>query len=133
MFLRALTARLVITLANLTYVAGDERHGYLAMMEDRTEPEWPHRAPEIIPPDRSGREAPWRQQHSWRRYDSSQAGGTQRVFVARLGPIGTALLVLVIGVLAALVLLAVLGAILIWIPIFALLVAVGAIIRVMHR
>jgi hypothetical protein len=41
--------------------------------------------------------------------------------------------VLIVGILAAVILLAVLGAVLIWIPMIALLVAAGAIFRILRR
>jgi hypothetical protein len=40
---------------------------------------------------------------------------------------------LIVGVLAAVILLAVIGAVLIWIPVVALLVAAGAIFRLLRR
>ena len=43
------------------------------------------------------------------------------------------LLMLIIGVVIAVILLAVVGAVLIWIPILALLVAAGAIFRLLRR
>jgi len=102
------------------------------MVEDSNRPEQPRLEPEIIPPARTGREPQWRQD-AWRPYAASQAGETHRIYVARLGPFGAALLVLIVGILAAVILLAVLGAVLIWIPIIALLVAAGAIFRILRR
>lgn len=102
------------------------------MVEDLNRPEQPRVEPEIIPPDRSARDPQWRQ-HAWRPYAASQAGETHRIYVTRLGPFGAALLVLIIGILAAVILLAVLGAVLIWIPIIALLVAAGAVFRILRR
>jgi len=95
-------------------------------------PERPRLEPEIIPPAGSRREAYWRQ-HAWRPYAASQANGTHRIYIASLGPFGTALFMLIIGILAAVLLLAVLGAVLIWIPILVLLVAAGAIFRMLRR
>ncbi len=102
------------------------------MVEDSNRPERPRVEPEIIPPDRTGGEPQWRQ-HTWRPYAASQAGDAHRIYVARLGPFGAALLVLIVSILAAVVLLAVLGAVLIWIPVIALLVAAGAIFRILRR
>jgi len=102
------------------------------MAEDTNQPEWPRVEPEIIPPDRTRRDAQWRPP-TWRPYASTQAGEAHRIYVARLGPLGTALLMLIVGVLAAVVLLAVLGAVLIWIPVVVLLVAAGAIFRILRR
>jgi hypothetical protein len=102
------------------------------MVEDRNLPKRPRVEPEIIPPDRTQREADWRQQDG-RPYVSTFAGETQRIYVGRLGPFGIALLMLIVGVLAAVILLAALGAVLLWIPIVALLVAAGAIFRLLRR
>jgi hypothetical protein len=55
--------------------------------------------------------------------------GTQRIFVTRLGPFGVALLLLAIAAVVTIVVIAVLGAVLIWIPIVAVLVLVAAIFR----
>ncbi|MGA3307616.1 MAG: hypothetical protein ABSD08_03225 [Xanthobacteraceae bacterium] len=64
---------------------------------------------------------------------SAAADRTHRIYVARLGPFAIALLMLIVGVLAAVILLAVIGAVLIWIPVVALLVAAGAIFRLLRR
>lgn len=90
------------------------------MAEDGNSPEKPRLEPEIIPPDRSPRRMAWRTQE----YGGS--GGTHRIYVTRLGPFGGVLLLLVIAILAAVVLLAFLGALLIWIPVVALIVVVAA-------
>jgi hypothetical protein len=60
-------------------------------------------------------------------------GGTQRIYVGRIGPVGLALLILMIGILAALILLTVVGAVLLWIPILVLAIAAGAIFRLLRR
>jgi len=57
----------------------------------------------------------------------------QRVYIARLGPFGFALLMAIIGIVVALILLAVVGAILVWIPILVLLLAAGFIYRLLRR
>jgi hypothetical protein len=88
----------------------------LAMTADRNRPERPRVEPEIIPPDR------WRQD-GWHPY--AYGGGTQRVFVGRLGPLGIGLLILALGVIVAVVLLAVVGAILLWLPLVALILLVA--------
>ncbi len=88
--------------------------------DDRSAPERPRAEPEIIPPDRDpGRPA-------WRRSAFPDIGGTQRIYVTRIGPFGGILLLLAVFVLAAVVLLAVLGALIIWIPIVGLIVLVAA-------
>jgi hypothetical protein len=101
------------------------------MAEDSNQPERPRLEPEIIPPDRTRRQPDW-PQNTWRPY-SSTMGGTQRIYVARLGPFGIALLMFIVGALAAVILLAVLGAILVWIPVFALLLVAGFAFRLLRR
>ena len=107
------------------------------MVDDPDQPERPRVEPEIIPPDRNPRRPDWRQQ-AWRQqtrqpFFSTAADETHRIYVARLGPLGVALLILVVGVIAAVILLALVGVVLIWIPAVALLVAVGALFRLFRR
>jgi hypothetical protein len=106
------------------------RSGYL-MAEDSGHPERPRLEPEIIPPRRARGQADW-PPHDWRPY-APAAASTHRIYVGRLGPFGFALVMLIVGLLVAAILLAVLGAILIWIPILALLLAAGAIFRIWRR
>jgi hypothetical protein len=87
--------------------------------DDRSAPERPRAEPEIIPPDRDRGRPAWRSA-------SPDIGGTQRIYVTRVGPFGGILLLLAVFVLAAVVLLAVLGALIIWIPIVGLIVLVAA-------
>jgi len=101
------------------------------MMKDSDRPERPRLEPEIIPPARGRRGSDW-QQSVWPSHTST-ASGTHRIYVARLGPFGMALLMLVIGIVIAVILLAVVGAILVWIPILALLLAAGVIYRLLRR
>ena len=96
------------------------------MANDQNQPERPRYEPEIIPPDSS------RHRSDWRPY-ASGGGGTQRIFVARLGPFGIALMVLAFAVLVAVIMLAVLGAVLLWVPVVALVVAVAAVMRFLRR
>jgi hypothetical protein len=96
------------------------------MTDDSTPPERPRVEPEIIPPDRGGR------QPDWRRSPWGSGGGirgTQRIYVGRIGPFGVALLILAIAAIAAIILIAVLGAVLIWIPVVAVLVLIAAVFR----
>lgn len=107
------------------------------MVDDPDQPERPGVEPEIIPPGRNPRRPDWRQQ-AWRRqtrqpFFSTAADETHRIYVAKLGPLGVALLMLIVGVIAAVILLALVGAVLIWIPAVALLVAVGALFRRFRR
>jgi hypothetical protein len=102
------------------------------MVEESNVPERPRAEPEIIPPDRTNRESDWRRQ-GWRPGPFTFAGETHRIYVGRLGPLGIAVLILIVGVVVAVILLAVVGAVLLWIPILALLVAAGAIFRLLRR
>ena len=102
------------------------------MTEYSNRPERPRLEPEIIPPAHGRRESGW-QYDVWQPYGSSTAGGTHRLYVARLGPLGLAVLMAVIGIVVAVLVLAVVSAILIWIPILALLVAAGVIYRLWRR
>ena len=101
------------------------------MADDSTQPERPRLEPEIIPPARARDDSDWTQR-GWRP-QMSGASGTHRIYVTRLGPFGMTLLMLIIGIVIAVILLAVVGAVLIWIPILALLVAAGAIFRLLRR
>jgi hypothetical protein len=101
----------------------------MAHYSDR--PERPRLEPEIIPPAR-GRREPGSQYDGWEPYAQS-SGSTHRLYVTKFGPFGLAILMLIIGFVTAVVLLAVVGAILVWIPILALLVAAGVIFRLLRR
>jgi hypothetical protein len=91
------------------------------------EPERPRAEPEIIPPDRSG-QSDWRYS-PWRAGGFGGARATQRVYVTRVGPFGIALLLLAIAAIVAIILIAALGAVLIWIPIVAVVIVFGALLR----
>jgi len=95
------------------------------MADNQNQPERPRYEPEIIPPDGSRHRADWR--------PYAPGGGTQRIFVARLGPFGMALMLLAFAVLVAVIMLAILGAVLLWVPVVALLVAVAAVMRFLRR
>jgi len=93
-------------------------------------PERPRLEPEIIPPAHSRREPGW-QHDVWEPY--TPRGTTHGIYVARFGTFGLAMLMLIVGFLAVVILLAVVGAILVWIPILALLVGAGVIYRLLRR
>jgi hypothetical protein len=97
------------------------------MADDRNRPEQPRVEPEIIPPGRDSRYSPWGP------YGFSETRGIHRVHITRVGPFGIALLMLAIAAVATIVMIAVLGAVLIWIPIVALVLIVGALLRLMRR
>ncbi len=92
------------------------------------EPERPRVEPEILPPDRSGRN-PGSDGWSPRGYSN----GSQRIFVTRIGPFGFALAMLVVGLFAAVLLLLLIGTALIWLPFVAAIVVIGAIVGLLRR
>jgi hypothetical protein len=100
------------------------------MAQAPDEPERPRFEPEIIPPRRGGG-------HDDRGpaggpawppppFGFTQAGGTQRFYVRKVGPFGFALLMLVVGLLVALMLLILIGTALLWIPVIAVLAVIAA-------
>jgi hypothetical protein len=87
------------------------------MTDERSPPnsERPRSEPEIIPPGapiRPPRDDPF-----------GDALFTQRVYVTRLGPLGLFGIMLAIGVFAVVLLALIVGAVLFWLPIIALIVA----------
>jgi hypothetical protein len=103
------------------------------MTKPPNEPERPRVEPEIIPPDRNQpRPSGW-PPYGFRQSGYTQSAGVHRVYVSRIGPIGFALLLLVIGLFAGILLLALIGAALIWIPLVAVLVVVAAVSGLLRR
>ena len=92
------------------------------------EPERPRVEPEIFPPDRSGRAAGG---DGWP--PRPHGSGSQRIFVTRIGPFGFALAMLVIGLFAAVLLLLLIGTALIWLPLVAAILIVGAVAGLLRR
>ena len=92
-------------------------------MDQRPVPgaEQPKVEPEIIPPGEADR-----------RRGGASFDGTQRVYVARLGPFGFAMIVLALALFAALIFLLVLGAFVILIPLAGLLLAVAVAISLLR-
>jgi hypothetical protein len=97
-------------------------------------PEQPRVEPEIIPPDRSRQGMDWRQP-TWRPYGPGDVGGdgSYRIHVGRIGPFGLAMLALATAILAAAIVFAIIGAVLFWIPIVALVIVAAAIVRFLRR
>ena len=60
-------------------------------------------------------------------------GGSQRIFVTRIGPFGFALAMLVVGLFAAVLLLLLIGTALIWLPFVAAIVIIGAVVGLLRR
>jgi hypothetical protein len=81
-------------------------------------PEQPRSEPEIIPPGR-GRSS--RDESGI--FVAIDDGSGGRVYVARPGPFSIILALLIVGLIAAVILVALLGFVLIWIPVVIVLVA----------
>jgi len=99
------------------------------MPSNRDQPERPRREPEIIPPgnDRPGRDSRWPPSHGF-----NERRSTHRVYVSRIGPLGFALLLLMLALFGGVFLLALIGAVLIWFPVllvFAVIAAIAGLIR----
>jgi hypothetical protein len=90
--------------------------------------EQPSSEPEIIPPQKRGDSA-----FSSGLWPSSDNFGVERIYVARLGPLGLASLIFGAGLVTALVLVLLVGAMLLWIPTLTLLVLVGAVAALVQR
>jgi hypothetical protein len=80
------------------------------------QPETPRSEPEIIPPMRGGRPGDWFEVPGDETFRFRQA-----TFRAP-GPLGIIVALLVIGTIAAVVLLLILGAVLVWVPVAALVI-----------
>jgi hypothetical protein len=83
-------------------------------------PEKPRSEPEIIPPDRAGREPP-------RAQSFFETRGSERIYVARVGPFGVILTMLVAAIMFVVLLVLMLGAFLFWLPLLIFFIA-GAVI-----
>jgi hypothetical protein len=86
--------------------------------------EKPRSEPEIIPPDHAGRRTA---QGAPRTRAFIDAHGTERIYIARLGPLGLILAILTTGILSAVMLILLFAAFLIWLPLVIFFIA-GAII-----
>jgi hypothetical protein len=102
------------------------------MARKSDKPEQPRVEPEIIPPDRTRGGLDWRRP-AWQPYGTDQAHGSYRVYVGRVGPFGIAMLALAFVLLTAVIVFAVVGAILFWIPVLALVLAAAAAFRFFRR
>jgi hypothetical protein len=99
------------------------------MPSNQDQPERPRREPEILPPgnDWPGPQTRWPPNHGF-----NESRGTHRLYVGRIGPLGFALLLLMIALFGGVFLLALIGAALIWFPVllvFALIAAIAGLIR----
>jgi hypothetical protein len=88
--------------------------------------------PEIIPPGQEPTDWPRQQRDPWAPFHV-YGTGTRRVYVRRIGPIGILLLAALIGTIAALVFVVMVGAFLIWIPVAVLLFVAAVVGGLMRR
>jgi len=86
--------------------------------------------PEIIPPGHDSPDWEHRRPDAWTSFDMH---GGRRVYVRRLGPIGILLTAALIGTIAALVFVVMVGAFLIWIPVAVLLFVAAVVAGLMRR
>src|SRR5215472_4318982 len=98
------------------------------MADKKDQPERPRREPEIIPPgkDWPGRKPPWPPNYGY-------SANRSRIYVGRIGPLGFALLVLMVALFGGVFLLALIGAVLIWFPVLLVLVVIAAIAGLIRR
>ena len=102
----------------------DDKSGDRSMSDDIDRPRRPAVEPEIIPPGRA-RSFDW---------PHGRVYATHRIYVSPLGPVGIALIFFLgLGLLAALLLLALVGAVLIWLPLLVGAVVAGAVVRMLRR
>jgi hypothetical protein len=99
------------------------------MPSNQDQPERPRREPEIIPPgnDWPDHDAGWRPEYRY-----GERHSRHRIYVGRIGPLGFALLVLMVALFGGIFLLVLIGATLIWLPIllvFAVIAAIAGLIR----
>jgi hypothetical protein len=98
------------------------------MPSHRDEPERPRQEPEIIPPG-----ADWpRRNSSFPPNHGFDARGTHRIYVSRIGPLGFALFMIIAALFGGVLLLALIGAALIWFPfllLFAVIAGIAGLIR----
>jgi hypothetical protein len=100
------------------------------MPSHREQPERPRQEPEIIPPgtDWPQRDSPFPPQSGF-----DQRRGTHRIYVARIGPLGFALFMLIAALFGGVLLLALIGAALIWFPVLLLFAVMAAIFGLIRR
>lgn len=99
------------------------------MPSNNDQPERPRQEPEIIPP---GNDWPRRDARWPPNYGFNERRTTHRVYVGRIGPLGFALLLLMLALFGGVFVLALIGAALIWFPVlvvFAVIAAIAGLIR----
>jgi hypothetical protein len=98
-------------------------HGSMSTHRQPTEPE-------IIPPGHEPADWPPRRPDPWAAFN---VNGAHRIYVRRVGPVGILLLAALIGTIAALVFVVMVGAFLVWIPIAVLLFVAAVVGGLMRR
>ena len=88
--------------------------------------------PEIIPPGQEPTDWPRQKPDPWASFHV-YGTGTRRIYVRRIGPVGILLLAALIGTIAALVFVVMVGAFLIWIPVAVLLFVAAIVGGLMRR
>lgn len=102
------------------------------MMGQQPKPqaEEPRSEPEIIPPDRAGRQS---EHTSSRARVFVGSHGAERIYIATPGPLGIILVALVAGIMAAALLILLLGAFLIWVPLVVFFVGGAVVAGILRR
>jgi hypothetical protein len=100
------------------------------MPSPNDQPERPRQEPEIIPPgkDWPDRDPTWPPNHG---FDARR--GTHRIYVGRIGPLGFALFMLIAALFGGVLLLALIGAALIWFPVLLVFLVIAAIAGLIRR
>ena len=99
------------------------------MPSNRDQPERPRQEPEIIPP---GKHWPSQDPRWPPNYGFNERRSTHRIYVSRIGPLGFALFLVIAALFGGVLLLALIGAALIWFPVllvFAVIAAIAGLIR----
>ena len=93
------------------------------------QPERPRHEPEILPPVQD-----WPERESWPpRYGYGERRSSHRIYVGRIGPLGFALLMLIVALFGGVFLLALIGAALIWLPVLLVFGVIAMIAGVIRR
>lgn len=100
------------------------------MPSHRDEPERPRQEPEIIPP---GKDWPRRDSRFPPNTGFDQRRGTHRIYVGQIGPLGFALFMIIAALFGGVLLLALIGAALIWFPVLLLFAVIAAIAGLIRR
>jgi hypothetical protein len=100
------------------------------MPSNQDQPERPRREPEIIPPgnDLPRRDSPWPPNDGF-----NERRSTHRIYVSRIGPLGFALFMLIVALFGGVLLLALIGAALIWLPVLLVFLVIAAIAGLIRR